>query len=227
MNRATMTDVLLSRRTASSEVIVNINLEAVWRIGGNLEERDGEILARSGQESGVQRVDAFFGGTWWRNDFHAARQAQGSAARAADAVVSEYRRSIREATGFDSLSIPIRRRPFNEPLFLMTLFFKHPMGGYKFADAAGRATKKWRDTYRRQELKDHMDAQPMDSLFSDDELHATVDAEAGQQERQLDEEWVCAICENVRALNRGSLPVGENVSRILGRTLGLTVWVQP
>lgn len=223
MQAASMTDVLLGRPSTAkpSEVLVNINLEAVWRIGGNLEVVHGDVVPKTGQPGGVHRADAFFGGTWWRKDFLEARQTHGSAAKAAAKVVSRHREQIKERNGYDSISIPIRRRPGNEPLFLMTLFYRHPLAGYKFADAACRATRKWRDTYRRKELEDFMLARQQPSLLGDDFELEHSQEQTKVQEKQLEDELVSTICANIRTHGASTVPVAAHVSTILGATIGL------
>lgn len=222
MGRGMMTDLLLSRGSGlrPSEVLININLEAVWRIGGTLEERAGVVVPQQGQERGVERLDHFLGGTHWRDAFLRMRQEQGSAARAAQHVIATYREGLRKDTGYDSMSIPVRRRPHHEPLFLLTLFFRHPFGGYKFADAACRATKAWRSTYRQRELTDFLDGQNQDSLFGNnfDIEHSAEEWE--RHEAVLDAQWVTAICDNVRRLGSVSIEVAPHVRGILGDTLG-------
>lgn len=223
MRRETMTGLLLSRTRdlPPSEVLLNINLEAVWRIGGNLELSAGQVVPCKGQERGVERVDRFFGGTAWRQTFHDMRHEHGSAARAAEHVIEVYRDQIRHETGYDSMSIPVRRRPHHEPLFLLTLFFRHPVGGYKFADAACRATRKWRETYRRQELEEFLGRQQQESLFGDDFELENAAKDGARQEKQLDAEWVQDICDNIRGHASQRLDVARNVGQILGQTLGL------
>lgn len=223
MRRDTMTGLLLSRPRdlPPSEVLLNINLEAVWRIGGNLELSAGQVIPCLGQERGVERVDRFFGGTTWRQTFHDMRHEHGSAAQAAEHVIALYRDQIRQDTGYDSMSIPVRRRPHHEPLFLLTLFFRHPVGGYKFADAACRATRKWRETFRRQELAEFLGRQQQESLFGDDFEMENAAQDGARQEKQLDAEWVQDICANIRRLGSQRLDVARNVSQILRHTLGL------
>lgn len=223
MRRDKMARLLLSRpqNLPPSEVLLNINLEAVWRIGGNLESSGGQVIPCRGQERGVERVDRFFGGTAWRQTFHDMRHEHGSAAQAADHVIALYREQIRQDTGYDSMSIPVRRRPHHEPLFLLTLFFRHPVGGYKFADAACRATRKWRETYRIQEFIEVLGRQPQESLFGDDFEVENAAQSGARQEKQLDAEWVQNICDNIRGLGSQRIDVPRNVSQILGQTLGL------
>lgn len=223
MGRGKMTDLLLSRGSSlrPSEVLININLEAVWRIGGTLEERAGVVVPQQGQERGVERLDRFLGGTHWRDAFLRMRQEQGSAARAAQHVIATYREGLRRDTGYDSMSIPVRRRPHHEPLFLLTLFFRHPVGGYKFADAACRATRAWRSTYRQRELTDFLSGQDQDSLFGNEFDIERSAEEWARHEAELDSQWVTAICDNVRNLGSPRIEVAPHVRDILGDTLGL------
>lgn len=222
MGRDMMTDFLLVKaRRKPSEVLLNINIEAVRRIGGNLELVGGRVMPRAGQEKGVERVDRFFGGTNWRKTFLDVRMTHGSAAKAAEQVIAQYRHQIKANTGYDSMSIPVRRRPNNEPLFLLTLFFKHSFAGYKFADAACRATKKWRQADRLRHLDDYLGKQSQDSLFGDGFEFESSRKNWEGKEKQLDAEWVAQICSNVRELGIARLQVAANIDQILGPTLGL------
>lgn len=224
MHRSVMTDILLAPGRKRSEVLLNINVEAVWRIGGNLERTDSGITIRDGQDAGVERTDAFLGGTWWREYFCDARDANAdSAAAAAQEVVAEYRRQIEQRTGRQSMSIPIRRRPTDgPPLFLLTLFFDHVAARVKFADAACRATKKWRTAYREHGLEDDL-KESQDSLFGPDLapfLRESSAADAARHEAAFDKTWISTICQNVRSKGR-PLSVGQELDLILGDTIGL------
>lgn len=225
MDLSVMTDLLLKRGRLRSEVLLNINVEAVWRIGGNLERRGEGIVIKDGQDAGVQRADAFLGGTWWRQHFCDARSARAdSAAKAAQQVLDEYRRKVESKTGKQSMSIPIRRRPTdNAPLFLLTLFFDHPAARLKFADAACRATRKWRTAYREQELEAVL-KDTQDSLLGP-ELNPYVReesaAEGDRREVEFDKIWVGTICENVRASGRRELSLGLHLELILGDLIGM------
>lgn len=221
--RETMVDVLMRQdRTAPSEVLLNINAEAVRRLGGWLAEDNGAIApAQDRFRSGVERVDRFFGDTSWRRLFFDARheRAGATASSAAEAVVAQYRQRIEQLTGCHSMSIPIRRTPNQAILFHLTLFYRHPVAGYKFADAASRATRKWRQTYWDQYWDKHIDETP--SLFDDAEVAAMTQAEAERREKELDTEWVQAVADNIRALlaSGGQIDTCERVADILGSTL--------
>lgn len=223
MDRHHMTDTLLAPRPGGqpSEVLLNINVEAVWRIGGNLQRGLSGFEPQRGQEKGVLKADAFLGGTWWREVFFESREAGQTAAQAAQAVVDEYCTQVCRASGGQSMSIPVRRRPESPPLFLLTLFFDHSAAGYKFADAACRATRKWRDAYRARELADFREKHPEESLFGDEFEVELSTREGEKQEKELDEEWVRRICSNVKRADNFRLPLAADLNTILGDVLGL------
>lgn len=221
MNRDTMCDVLLNRTAPQhpSEVILNINLEAVRRIGGNLEWHNGSAAPKRGQEAGVLLVDGFLGGSWWRNVFYESRQANGTAAAAAIDVINRHRDQIKALTGRDSLSVEIRRRPCYEPLFLLTLFFSHAAAGYKFADAASRATKSWRSVFLKEELDDVTNS--AETLFGPELESDLIKNKFERQEQDLRREWVNLICQNIIDSPEPALSVARDLETILGTTIGL------
>lgn len=169
----------------------------------------------------MERADKFFGGDWWRGEFLRARQEKQTAAAAAQHVVDEYRQKIKEETGYESMAIPVRRRPTARPIFHLTLFYRHPAAGYKFADAAARATRRWREAYRSMELENLVAGPAGEGLFGRDFLVEYSATEAKEQEARLSEEWIDQICENLRSSPNRRIEVAENVGVILGSTLGL------
>lgn len=72
MSYEVLTKTLLGRpANTRTEVLLNINVESVRRIGGRLHENGGNPGA--GAERTLRRVDNFLGDTWWREDFRDAR----------------------------------------------------------------------------------------------------------------------------------------------------------
>lgn len=213
-----MTSRLLPR-TRKSEVLLNINVEAVSRLGGWLERRDGSIVPKQDQRGGVESVDQFFGDTTWRRRFLEVRETGNSAAQAAATVVADYRRKVEQQTGTISMSIPIRRAPHHPDLFHLTLFFRHHYAGYKFADAASRATRRWREAYRTQVWDDVYREEP--SIFDDDETEEMKAANARRQEERLAEQATTTVLDNMRRLltERGQIRVAHDVAEILGDVL--------
>lgn len=221
--RDTMVDVLMrGERKAPSEVLLNINAEAVRRLGGWLTETDGQVVpAKAKFRSGIERVDRFFGDTSWRRLFFDARHERegATASSAAETVVAQYRRRIEQLTGCMSMSVPIRRTPNQPILFHLTLFYRHPVAGYKFADAAARATRKWRETYWDQ-YWDNRSGDTL-SLFDEDLIASMTHDAAQRREVELGNEWVQAISDNIRTLlaESGQIGVCGRVVDILGSTL--------
>lgn len=227
MARDTMTSTLLVRATPPSEVLLNINVEAVARHGGYLQlGASGAAELKPGLSGqGVQKADLFFGGEWWRGRFLAARDETSSAALAAAAVVDQYRAAITKDTGASSISVPIRRRAGQTPLFLLTLFYRHDAAGYKFADAAARASRKWRDAYRRQDLDDFFKTNDEQEMLPSmgDVIREDSESRAADAERELERDNLTVVIANVRSLLEKSprLAVGCNVAPILGGALSL------
>lgn len=229
MDRDMMTNTLLGRKNPPSEVLLNINLEAVTRHGGFLQSgASGKAEVKPhlvGQSQGVEKTDRFFGGERWRDRFVEVREETGSAADAAASVIDEYRAAIHQETGALSISVPIRRRANGPPLFLLTLFFRHDAAGYKFADAAARASRKWRDAYRRQDLDDFcsgdggQDMLPtMDAMIREDSEARAKDAEA-----QIDADNLDVVVANISSLlaERAQIQIAHDVVEILGSALSL------
>jgi three-Cys-motif partner protein len=219
-----MARLLARGRPTPSEVLLNINVEAVGRLGGCLEERGGVITPKPGLEKSVDRVDRFFGNTSWRVHFYQVRNSpMATAASAAESVIARYRQDMARTTGYASMSVPIRRRPGNSPLFHLTLFYRQGVAGYKFADAARRATRKWRDVFRAEELAEAT-AVDEDTLFDvSAEIKASLEDQAERQEKAMSDEWVTIIKKNIRSLlaTQGKVGLAEDIGAILGTTLSL------
>lgn len=227
MERNLLVDTLLNSSYKHSEVMLNINLVAISRHGGYLEAGpNGTSRVKAGlPPQGVEKTDRFLGGNWWRDTFLEERFRTGSASEASASVVMEYLKQVREETETYSLFVPIRRRPDHPPLFLLTLFYRHAAAGYKFADSAAKATQKWRDAYRRQDLEDFLDdgsGQEMFSLVADSIMESR-ERDAKKAEDDLMTRCVTIIKENIRdsLQELPALPVGQQVVRIFGTTLSL------
>jgi three-Cys-motif partner protein len=231
ISKEQMTSVLLAaHRKASSEVLVNINIEAISRHGGCLQwSTDGEPELKPSVKhgEGIELSDAFFGGDWWRRKFLHARDRTGDANRAAMEVVEAYREIVRAETGAASLVVPIRRSPTGPMLFQFTLFYRHPAAAYKFADAAAKGTATWREVFRQKDLEEALareEEQP--SLFGGDEIVQYNQRDAKARETQLKADAVAHIEAGIRRLVRPLSPgqsfqVGENIEALLGDFMSL------
>lgn len=226
-----MASVLLDKdRKAPSEVLVNINIEAISRHGGCLQwsaNHEPEVKPSVKHGEGIELSDAFFGGDWWRRKFLDARDRTGDANKAATEVVEEYREIVRAETGASSLVVPIRRSPTGPMLFQFTLFYRHPAAAYKFADAAAKGTATWREVFRQKDLEEALareEEQP--SLFGGDEILQYNQSDAKAREAQLKADAVAHIEANIRRMvgpltSGHGLQVGENIEALLGDYMSL------
>jgi three-Cys-motif partner protein len=228
LDYASLTDKLLGRRAdQATEVMLNLSLTSVWRIGGLLTGDETEAEA----DGTLARLDAFFGDTWWREEFRAAR-ATGDLASAADAallVAREFTRRVHAATGFDSADVEVRRRPGQRPLFLFVLFYRYPFAPWKFNEAVSKANGEWRHACRREDLDGFLAevATGPEDLFGG-QMTTELAAEATEaawrkQEQQLDAEWTAAIADNLRQLmaSASAIRLGDHLREVYGPTLGL------
>lgn len=230
VSKDTMTKLLLAPgRKSSSEVLVNINIEAISRHGGYLRwgsDNEPEIRADL-HPQGVELSDSFFGGTWWRRSFLEARDQHQNASQAAIAVVETYRQTIQSETGASSIVVPIRRSPGGTMLFYFTLFFRHPAAAYKFADAAALGQEKWRDEFRQRDLEEAQDAEKSEpTLFGFDMIESAITVDAMHREETLFTQAVAHIEANIRSLVAplppgGGVKVGDNVVNLFGDYLSL------
>lgn len=229
VSKDVMTGMLLKPgRAAPSEVLVNINVEAISRHGGCLQwnsRRDPEI--RPGlKPHGVELSDAFFGGEWWRRAFLEARGRTGDASAAAIEVVDIYRAMIEKETGTSSLAVPIRRSPTGAMLFHFTLFFAHPAAAYKFADAAAKGSEKWREAFRQKDLEEALSPGNGQATLFDDDLRDFSEKDAKLREDQLQAAAIAHIEGNIRELIAPTQPgqgvqLAPNIGRLVGNYLSL------
>lgn len=229
VSKYVMTGMLLKPgRTAPSEVLVNINVEAISRHGGYLQwdSRHDPEIRRGLKPHGVELSDAFFGGEWWRRTFLEARDRTGDASAAAIEVVDAYRVMIKEETGASSMAVPIRRSPTGAMLFHFTLFFTHPAAAYKFADAASKGTEKWREAFRRKDLEEALSPANGQGTLFDDDLREFSEKDAKIREDQLQAAAIAHIEGNIRDLiapmqSGHGVQLAPNIERLVGNYLSL------
>ena len=223
-----LTETLLARPTSCpTEVLLNINVESVGRIGGRLRERPG--ARTQGAEATLRRVDTFMGGDWWRDEFNHVRDNKtGTAAAAAEHIVRDFCGRVKAATGFDSFQVPIRRRPTHPPLFMLTLFFRHRVAPWKFNESASSANADWRRACVEADLERKLSTPVEASLFGDASETEAMIREADisaweRQEKTLHSEWVETITHNLRGLlaSSSSVDPARQVREVYGSTLGL------
>lgn len=222
-----LTEVLLARGPkARTEVLLNINVEMVRRIGGLL----SQASPTPSTEKTLAKLDSVFGDTWWRTEFLAVRGESEKAAAAAQHVVEEFCRRVQAATGFGSFIVPIRRRPGHQPLFLLTLFYRHEIAPWKFNEAASVANAEWRKACAEQDLDRGLSAISVTgSLFEPEgfdpraEFRREAELAWKVQEEALEAGWVRDIAVNLQALlaAQESVIVLDSIRDVYGPTLGL------
>lgn len=223
LDYSVLTAKLLQHRSAPTEVLLNINIESVRRIGGLL--GPGRPTLNAAEELTLGGVDRFLGGAWWRTEFQRNLSEHRSAAPAATQVASEFKRRVRAATGCASFSVPVARRPGHEPLFLLVLFTRYRYASWKFNEAVSHANREWRRACWRQDLT--FDEQPEPDLFGADvtqQLRETASEKRwSDQQHALEQGWVTTIADNVRQLlqERGSVRLGDHLPEVYGSTLSL------
>ena len=231
VSKEQMTGTLLAKgRKMPSEVLVNINVEAISRHGGCLQRGDDgtpELKPSVKHDEGIGLSDAFFGGDWWRTAFLDARDRTDDASKAAMEVVDQYRDTIHAETGASSLVVPIRRSPTGAMLFHFTLFYRHPAGAYKFADAAAKGTATWRDVFRQKDLEEALareEIQP--SLWGGDQIQEFNESHSKTREERLRADAAAHNEANIRLLIDGiqsgqGFQVASNVEALLGDFMSL------
>lgn len=190
-----MVDRLMLRgANLKTEVLLNLNLEIVWRIGGFL----------TGDETDEDRT--------------------ASGRSAAQRVASEFCERVKAATGFGSFAVPIRRRPTHPPLFLMILFYRHAAAPYQFNDAVSGANGDWREHFRQLDLAEELAKQQTEPDLFGSEFTVEMSEKRRQSGRAASRpDVVCRDSHNIRSLlaSQPALPVEARFADIYGPTMGL------
>lgn len=222
-----LTQRLLGRAAHQpSEVLLSLNLEMVRRIGGLL----GASVPRDADQLTLGRLDATFGGDWWRAEFASVyrRGVDGSAAHAAMKVATSFVGQVRAATGCIAFGVPVRRRTTHAPLFLLLLFTRYPLAPWKFNEQVSLANAEWREACWQvdtDELIESLAGQGED-MFGDSTSTWLREAEHGSwlaAQKTLEQSWVQLIADNLRGLlaAQPSLRLGDHTRTVFGSTLGL------
>jgi len=172
-----------------TEVLLNFSAELTRRAAGALK-------AGLADHDALPVMDRTCGGDWWRQlalDAYSASPA-GNFERAAFAVVEEYAHRLATAGDMLAVSVPVRRRVHNQPVYHLIFLSRRTHGIWVFADAVAQARHAWMRALGPVD-DDHDDA-----LFS---FGDTVD-------QQIDSEQHAAqavVATNLRALVAGKRQV--------------------
>jgi three-Cys-motif partner protein len=226
--RERLTGELLARRPWPTEVLLHFSLRTVARTGGLVRaaNRHGRDATHS-EALVIDRVDRFLGGTWWQQAFAEIQDKDDlvTATAVAQQVADGFCRTVEQATGFRSVSMPIRVRPDHAPIYLLVLFTRHPEGVWQFANALGKGGLDWQIAWRGEEeaktrLVEEATGQP--GLFSVPEYQ--FDPKLYEDARR--EAWTAGIKCNIAGLlaRRGRLRLGEHTVDVYGEHLG-AAWI--
>jgi three-Cys-motif partner protein len=120
-----------------TEVLLNFSLEAVRRIAGH-------VTSPTPNERTKARLDKALGGDWWRDLVR-----QGVSDQAVNEIVTGFRERLERTTGMQTFAIPVRRTPWQKPIYFLVFGTRNPLGIWHFADDTARATEKWWSTTHR------------------------------------------------------------------------------
>ena len=127
---ARLADALNSRpRHPPTEVLLNLSMDAIRRIGGHLN-------SPVGSDRVVRSLDEAMGGSWWQQEL----QISG-----ADAVADEFARRLSRECRMTVQWMPVRRALSNKPLYYLVFGTRSMHGIYEMSDAAALAGQAWRD----------------------------------------------------------------------------------
>lgn len=220
-----LTRQLLHRpMTQPTEVLLNLNLEAVGRIGGLLSSKS----PKASDQIALGKLDAAFG-EWWRETFREIHQpgVKGSAAAAAQRVAGQYVKQVKKDTGYGYFGIPVRRRPGHQPLFLLILFSRFPAAAWKFHEQVSLASGEWRRAFAEEDLDNTLKELGQEpDLFGDNTatwVRESAEEAWDRQEKALDRQWIELITTNLRGLlsNAQTVRLSQRLPSVYGDALSL------
>ncbi|MET8140177.1 three-Cys-motif partner protein TcmP [Sphaerisporangium sp. NPDC005288] len=220
---------ILERDGPPTEVLLHFSVSAVARLGSAVKQtHTREILAPEDQKK-VDRLNRFLGGDWWQAYFTqvAGDDDLGTATSAALDVCDRYREIIKGETAYDSVSMPVRPHPDNQPRYVLVLFTGHVEGKWHFADTLGKAGMDWHEAWRndlvaRDRRKRESSGQA--TLF---DMHTDLPIFDREKYRKTEEpKWIAAVEENIIQLlaTYGTFRLADHVAEVYGQTLG-SAWI--
>jgi three-Cys-motif partner protein len=223
---------LLSQRRRSrmpTDVLLHVSVRSVWNFGSRLTKARREERELSSQDQALAAsLDRFLGAGWWRAEFEKVGTDPGEApdgellgrrpAAIALEVAQQYGRSVAEETGYYTVSMPVRRQPAHVPIFVLTLFTRHPDGAWLFADCIGQAGLDWEEAWRTAQMAKKGSTSQLE-MFSLEEYTAF---DRDKYERDNNDQWTSIIEQNIDGLLNDHRPLRlqHHVADVFGTTLG-------
>lgn len=231
LSRDRLTSLLRERRRARlpTDVLVHVSVRSVWNFGSRLTKaKRGRQPLGPQDEALASKLDRFLGERWWRQGFEAAaidptcepdgRKQGERPATTALRVAQTYAQQVGKETGYYAISMPVRRRPWHAPIFVLTLFTVHQDGVWLFADCIGQAGLDWEEAWQRTEAEKE-GADGTLALFS---THGAWKFDRGAYERAHHEAWVNRLADNIDSLldEHRPLILAERVPEVFDGVLG-------
>ncbi|MBX9919411.1 MAG: dephospho-CoA kinase [Mycolicibacterium frederiksbergense] len=115
-----------------TEMMINLSLEAIRRIGGHL-------TSATPNEKTMLRLDEALGGAWWRDEL-----ANGVSPRAVQVVVTRFAEQLGADTRSHVVVVPVLRAPGQQPVYYLVFCTRHARGVWNFGHCAAQATEEQR-----------------------------------------------------------------------------------
>lgn len=114
-----------------TEMMINLSLEAIRRIGGHL-------TSATPNEKTMLRLDEALGGAWWREELSA-----GVTPEAVLTVVRRFAKQLSVDTDSHVVVVPVLRAPGHQPVYYLVFCTRHQRGVWNFGHCAAQATENW------------------------------------------------------------------------------------
>jgi three-Cys-motif partner protein len=194
-------------RRPQTEVLLNFSADFTRRTAG-------QLAAGRTNEAGLSRMDVTCGGPWWRGiALEALRSsATGNFEPAAEAVVVGYAERLAKAGSMLQVTVPVRRRLHQQPVYHLVFLTRSPYGLWVFGDALGTARQAWLRAIGK--LDD--DAEAQGTLFSSsDSMQWLIDGEKQRAQKIIEA--------NVRSLvgSVGSFRLVDRTLAVFGEAYGI------
>ncbi|MEV6984207.1 three-Cys-motif partner protein TcmP [Sphaerisporangium sp. NPDC051017] len=220
---------ILHRKGPPTEVLLHFSVSAVARLGSAVKQMHAHVNLPPEDEKKIDRLNRFLGGDWWQTYFAQVDGAEdlGTATSAALAVCDQYRKIIKDETAYDSVSMPVRPHPDNQPRYVLVLFTGHVEGKWYFADALGKAGMDWHEAWRNDVVtrrRRKQEALGQGALFEMETEPPVFDRD--RYRKTEEPKWIAAIEENLRELLAayGTFRMADHVAEVYGTTLG-SAWI--
>lgn len=205
-----------------TELLLNFSLQAVRRMGARLYEDDGA----QGRAATLANLDSWLGGDWWRAEFLKeellALPREERAHPAALAVWGQYAARVRDALGYNSYDVEIRRKPTDKPLFMLALFFPRINALYSYNDHVSLAAQDWRKFLAETEFAEAEALDKTNPLLGESRLAEARRRFADDEEatkRQAIDDVKDSVTRHLGVL--GHLHVSKNLDKVLGAAVGI------